>query len=168
MNRDAVSDIARRHKELERPGAVSDDVDIERARRKAEEEQARDLWIRLGRECKEYCNYYNAEIGTTRLFCEVHDDTIVVRSPVDQQNTVALSRTLGDFHAGTLIAHHYRYPSRASDFTIGLRLVNDGGLTLTYEGRDMSPEDLVLKLLNSYTEELVRLLTRATPDSPKA
>ena len=168
MNREAVSDIARRHKELERPGAVSDDADIERARRKAEEEEARDLWIRLGRECQEYCEYYNAEIGTSRLFCEVHDDTIVVRSPVDQQNTVALSRTMGAFHAGTLIAHHYRYPSRASDLTVGLRPVNDGGLTLTSEGQDISPEDLVLKLLNSYTEELVQLLTRATPDSPKA
>jgi hypothetical protein len=168
MNRDAVSDIARRHKELERAGVVSDDADIERARRKAEEEQARDLWIRLGRECQEYCDYYNAEIGTTRLSCDVHDDTIVVRSTVDQQNTVVLSRTLGAFHAGTLIAHHYRYPSRAPDLTVGLRPVNNEGLTLTYEGQDMSPEDLVLKLLNGYTEELVQLLTRATPDSPKA
>lgn len=168
MNRDAVSGIARRHQELQRAGAASDEADIERARRKAEEEQARDLWVRLGRECQEYCDYYNAEIGTTRLSCEVHDDTIVVRSPVDQQNTVALSRTAGAFHAGTLIAHHYRYPSRASDLTVGLRPVNDDGLTLTYEGQDMSPEDLVLNLLNGYTEELVQLLTRSTPDSSKA
>jgi hypothetical protein len=151
MNRDAVSAVARRHKELQRAGASSDELEIERARRKAEEEQARDLWVQLGRECQEYCDYYNAEIGTTRLFCEVHDDTIVVRSPVDQQNTMALSRTLGAFHAGTLIAHHYRYPSRASDLTLGLRPVHDDGLTLTCDGQDMSPEDLVLKLFYGYT-----------------
>jgi hypothetical protein len=168
MNRDAVSAIARRHKELRRAGAAPDEAELERARQKAEEEQARDLWIRLGRECQEYCDYYNAEIGTTRLFCEVHDDAIVVRSPVDQQNTVALSRTPGAFHAGTLIAHHYRYPSRASDLTVGLRPGSDDRLTLTYEDQDMSPEDLVLNLLNGYTEELVHLLIRATPHSPKA
>jgi len=57
---------------------------------------------------------------------------------------------------------------RASDLTVGLRPVTNGRLTLTYEGQDISPEDLVLKLLNSYTEELVHLLTRPTPDSPKA
>src|SRR4051812_17830353 len=133
MNRDAVSDIARRHRELERAGA-SDDAEMARARQETEERQARDLWTQLGRGGQEYCDYYNTEIGAVRLFCEVHDDTIVVRSPVDAQNTVALSRTPGAFHAGTFIAHHYRYPSRASDLTVGLRRIDDDALTLTHDG----------------------------------
>jgi hypothetical protein len=166
MNRDAVSEVARRHKELERLGAAGDDAAIERARQEIEEQQARDLWAQLGRECLDYCDYYNSEIGNARLFCEVHDDTIVVRSLVDQQNTVALSRSPGAFHSGTLIAHHYRYPTRASDLTIGLR-VHDDALTLTYDGEDLTPEALVLKLLNGYTEELAHLLTRRPPDAAK-
>jgi hypothetical protein len=166
MNREAVSEVARRHKELERAGSVSDDAALERARRKAEEQQARNLWARLAQECQDYCEYYNAEIGTARLACEVHDDTIVVRSQVDPQNTVALSRAAGAFHAGTLTAHHYRYPSRATDLRVEIqRRDNDDALTLTYDGHDLSPEDLVTKLLNDYTEELAHLLTRQASDS---
>lgn len=154
MNQDAVKEIARRHQQLERVAAVSDDAEVELAQRKAEEEEARDLWGRLGRECQEYCDYYNGAIGEVRVFCELHDDTIVVRSHADSQNTVVLSRTPGAIHAGTLTGHRYRYPRPAAELPVGLR-VNDHSLTLTYEGQELSPADLVLRLLSSYTEELV-------------
>jgi hypothetical protein len=154
MNRDTVSEIARAHKELENHIA-SDDTAVETIRRNAEAEEARKLWIQLGRECTEYCDYYNAEMGAARIFCEVHDDTIVVRSHLNPQNTVTLSRTPGAFHEGMLAAHRYHYPARAADLPVSVRRVAGGTLALTHEGQDMSAEDLVLKLLEGYTRELV-------------
>jgi hypothetical protein len=154
MNRDTVSEIARAHKQLENHLA-SDDTAIETVRRNAEAEEARKLWIQLGRECTEYCDYYNAAMGAARIFCEIHDDTIVVRSHLNPQNTVTLSRTPGAFHERMLAAHRYHYPARAADLPVGVRRGASGALTLTLEGQELSPEDLVLKLLETYTKELI-------------
>jgi hypothetical protein len=56
---------------------------------------------------------------------------------------------------GSLAAHRYHYPGRAADLPVGVRKAPGGALALTHEGQDMSPEDLVLRLLESYTKELV-------------
>jgi hypothetical protein len=155
MNKDTVSEIARAHRYLEELRLVPQDAAIQTVRRNEEAAHARELWIQLGRECTEYCTYYNAAMGAARIFCEIHDDTIVVRSHLDPQNTVTLSRTPGSFHEGMLTAHRYHYPGRAADLPVGVRRAPGGALTLTHEGQDMSPEDLVLGLLESYTKELV-------------
>jgi hypothetical protein len=155
MNKDRVSDIARAHKHLEKLRLVPQDAAIQTVRRNEEMAHARELWNELGRECTEYCAYYNAAMGAARIFCEIHDDTIVIRSHLDPQNTVTLSRTPGTFHEGMLAAHRYHYPLRAADLPVGVRKTPRGALVLTHEGQDMSPEDFVLRLLESYTKELV-------------
>jgi hypothetical protein len=155
MNKDTVDEIARAHKQLEELRLVPQDTASETVRRNAEAEAAKELWILLGKECTEYCSYYNGAMGAPRIFCEIHDDTIVVRSHQDPQNTVTLSRTPGPFHEGMLAAHRYHYPSRAADLPVGVRRMAGGVLSLTYKSEDMRPEDLILRLLEDYTKELI-------------
>jgi hypothetical protein len=153
MKREAVEAIARAHQEVER-GRRDGELD-EPALRDTEIAAARELWTRLAQECREYCDYYNAAIGVPRIFCEVHEDTIVVRSHADVQNTVTLSRTAGAFHSGMVVAHRYRYPGQAVDLPIAVHAVVGRPVTLTFEGEELPVDDFVLKLLKRYTEELV-------------
>ncbi len=157
MDKQKVGEIASRHRQLQEEQHGSDDKKALAAQHDEEMRKTNELWKQLGEECQEFCSCYNDAMGTQRVYCELHVDTIVIRSKGDPQNTVTLNRTLpGPFHAVTLGAHRYRYPARAADLPVGFSHGPGNAITLTYAGEDISPENLVLRLLSNFTEELTR------------
>ena len=131
--------------------------------RHAESDSARDtearaiekLWRDIAEECAAYCAAYNAAFGTIRILSEVHADTVVVRSQPDQQDTVVFHRTHAtDTHTGNLAVHRYHYPTHPVDLPVGLRRTPAGAVTLTHLDEEVTPEELVLKVLSAFTEQL--------------
>ncbi len=157
MDKKKVDEIASRHRQLQVEEHGSDDRNALAAQHDEEMRKTNELWKQLGEECQEFCSCYNAAMGTQRIYCELHVDTIVIRSQDDPQNTVTLNRTLpGPFHPVTLGAHRYHYPARAADLPVGSSHGPGNVIALTYAGEDVSPEDLILQLLSNFTEELAR------------
>ena len=156
MDRGKVEQIARDHKELALGSDLREHRDTDIAR--GEEARALEkLWQQVERECAEYCASYNDAFGAVRILSDVHADTVVVRSQPDQQNTVVFRRTLpSDTHPGSVEAHHYHSPAHPVDLPVGLRQTARDTLTLTHRDQDVTPEDLVLELLSTFTEQLAR------------
>lgn len=155
MDKNKVGQIARDHKELAEGHDLREHPDTDAACR--EEARALDqLWQQIEHECAEYCAAYNEAFGAVRIRSEVHADTVVVRSQPDQQDTLVFRRTVPSRgHPGSFEAHRYHYPAHPVDLPVGLRPTS-GALTLTHRDQDVTPGDLVLELLSTYTEQLAR------------
>ena len=154
MDATRVGQLAREHKALAARPELRDQPDTEAAR---EEAQALvRLLNQLGLECAEYCAAYNEGFGSIRVRSEAHAETVIVRSQLDQQDTIVFRRTHASHgHSGNLEVHRYHYPEHPVDLPVGLRR-SPGTLTITYRDRDVTPADLVLELLNTFTEQLAR------------
>jgi hypothetical protein len=156
MDRNKVEQLARNHKQLAQGSDLREHADTDAARN----EEARafeQLWQQIERECAEYCASYNDVFGAVRVHFEAHTDTVVIRSHPDQQDTLVFRRTLqSDAHLGRIEAHRYHYPAHPVDLPVSLRRTAHGALTLTHRDNDVTPEDLVLELLSTFSEQLAR------------
>jgi hypothetical protein len=167
MDRSKVEQIARDHKELAQGSDLREHHDTDIARR--EEARALEkLWQQIERECADYCASYNNAFGAVRILSDVHADTIVVRSQPDQQDTLVFRRTLpSDAHPGRVEAHRYHSPAQPLDLPVSLRQTAPDTLTLTHRDQDVTPEDLVLELLSTFTEQLARAERRRTSSAAR-
>src|SRR5262245_49177658 len=93
MDTARVEQLARDHRELSQRRDVRDQFDTEAARR-AETKALEDLLHVISRECAEYCESYNKAFGDARVRSEAHGETVVIRSQLDQQDTIVFRRTL--------------------------------------------------------------------------
>ena len=151
MDTNKVREVARNHKVLSERRATQvsggDTTGVE-TRALAE------VWERIQQECAQYCEAYNNAFGAERIRAEPHADSVVVRSQLDQQDTVVFHRVSpsGTHHAG-LEVHRYHYGQPPISAPVDLRLV-DGHMRLTYQERDVAPETLVFDTLNTFAEQL--------------
>jgi hypothetical protein len=155
MDKTKVMQIARAHTELvtARVLAPRDLV----AARAAEAQTLEGLFHELERECQEYCSAYNEAFGDGRLRCEVHAETVVVRSQRYPQDTFVFERKLpSGSHTADVKAHRYHYPAPPEHPPVGLRRTGNGALTLTFAGQDIPISELVFELLTAFTEQLAR------------
>jgi hypothetical protein len=156
MDATRVGQLAREHKALAGHSDLRDQLDTEAARRE-EAKALEQLLHQLGLECAEYCAAYNEAFGSTRVRAEAHAETVIVRSQLDQQDTIVFRRTLpSPGHSGTLEVHRYHYPEHPVDVPVGLKRAPGNTLTITYRDHDVTPADLVLDLLTGFTEQLAR------------
>lgn len=162
MDKAKVIEIARRHQQVLTASALPD---VSAGTLSNEDIFRRDIdsiWSRLADECKEFCSTYNDVMQTHYLYCDVHSDTIVVRWSKDLQDTLTFSRTPGiALHGGHIESHRYSSHAPNERLPVSCRIA-DGALRLTYEGRDISAEDLVLLLLARFTDQLTRERERAS------
>jgi hypothetical protein len=156
MDRNRVEQLARDHRELAQRRDRREELDTDAARR--EEAIALDqLLHQIERECTEYCASYNEAFGAPRVRSEPHAETVVVRSQLDQQDTVVFRRTHASHsHSGTIEVHRYHYPEQPVDLPVGLKRVGAGPLTLSYRDRTVTPAALVLEVLSTFTEQIAR------------
>lgn len=117
-------------------------------------QQVDTCWHQLGDECNAFCEAYNHAFGSTRLYCQRHADTIVVRSSDDPQETVTFTRTsLTNPHGGHISAH--RYSSHAAPVDLAIEgHVAANTFVLTADGRPITPADAALLLLERFTDDL--------------
>jgi hypothetical protein len=160
MNKDKVEQVAREHKLLAEPLEPPKHLDTHAAQ--VDEARALDqLWGQVERESAAYCASYNEAFGASRIWSEVHPNTVVVRAELGQQDTLVFCRTVPTpAHPGRVEAHRYHYPERPVDLAVGLRRTTAGTLTLTYLDQDKTPEDFVLELLSIFGEQLARAEAR--------
>jgi hypothetical protein len=97
MDATRVGQLAREHKALAGHSDLRDQLDTEAARRE-EAKALEQLLHQLGLECAEYCAAYNEAFGSTRVRAEAHAETVIVRSQLDQQDTIVFRRTLPLHH----------------------------------------------------------------------
>jgi hypothetical protein len=156
MDASRVEQLARDHKALENRFDLRDQLDTEAARR--EESKALDAFLhQIAVECEQYCAAYNEAFGGIRVRSEAHAETVVVRSALDQQDTIVFRRTHPSHgHAGSLEVHRYHYPEQPVDLPVGLRRAAANRLTLTFRDQDTTPADLVLELLSTFSEQIAR------------
>jgi hypothetical protein len=156
MEKTKVMQIARAHFQLVTSQGVLAPRDADAARA-AEAQTLDSLFHEIERECQEYCSAYNEAFGDGRLRCEVHSETVVVRSQQYPQDTFVFERKLpSGSHAADVKAHRYHYPAPPEHPPVGLRRGGNGALTLTFAGQDVQISDLVFDLLTAFTEQLVR------------
>jgi hypothetical protein len=160
MDKTIVEQIAREHRAVAAGRDDREHPDSHDAR--VDEARALDLlWQEIGRQCADFCASYNDAFGAQRIRSEVHADTVVVRSLPDQQDTLVFRRHVAsDAHRGTIEAHRYHYPAHPVDLPVGLTPAGGDALALTYRDQQITPEDLVLQLLVTFTEELARAQRR--------
>ena len=156
MDASRVEQLARDHKALENRTDLRDQLDTEAARR--EETKALDEFLhQIAVECEQYCTAYNQVFGTVRVRSEAHAETVVVRSQLDQQDTIVFRRTHPSHdHSGNIEVHRYHYPEQPVDLPVGLKRGAANRLTLTYRDQDLTPADLVLELLSTFSEQIAR------------
>jgi hypothetical protein len=168
MDKTKVEQIAREHRDI---AARRDDREYpDTATARLEEAQALEqLWHEIEQQCADFCAAYNHAFGALRIRSELHGDTVVVRSLPDQQDTLVFSRILSPgTHRAGIEAHRYHYPAHPVDLPVGLRPTVGRALTLTYRDQHVTPEDLVLELLSTFTDELARAQRRETPTARAA
>ena len=166
MDREKVAQIAREQKDIAQGRHLRDAPDTEEARRQETHALER-LWEQVVRESTEYCACYNDAYGIQRIRTEAHADTVVIRSLLDQEDTLVFRRTLpSSVQAGHVEVHRYQYPTRPVDLPVALKHTPEG-LALTYRGQDIAPADLVLELLSRFTEQLARAEQRSTRQAPR-
>jgi hypothetical protein len=152
MDNVLVGTIARKHRALRdslRRHADSTADPHEHVRQQLEVQ-----WSQLAAECEAFCQAYNAAFGGERIYCQPHDDAIVVRSIDDPQETVTLTRTPpGSAHQSHIAAHRYSLHAPPADLPLSAEVVGDA-VTLTIDGRLTTPAEAVLILLERFTDEI--------------
>ena len=156
MDAAKVGQVARRHKELAAnrgPGIL---LETETARQQ-EVGALNELFKGVQRECDLYCMSYNEAFGTTRVRVEAHSDTVVIRSPMNAEDTLVFYRVSPtQTHAGRIEARRYHYGEQPVHLPVDVRRTEDATLTVTLRGRDVQPAELVFDLLSTFTEHLAR------------
>ena len=153
MDESRVAEIAIRHRALQvdtqAQHAIGDGPGREAVR-----QQVDACWQQLADECGVFCDAYNQAFGAGRIYCQRHEDTIVVRSSDDPQETVTFTRTsLSSSQGGHIEAH--RYSSHAAPVHLPVEGHVEGhAFTLLREGTPITPADAVLLLLEQFTELL--------------
>jgi hypothetical protein len=161
MNKSRIEQLARDHKDLAEGRRLREQPDTDAARQAEIQALAR-LWDELERECAAYCDCYNQAFGAARLREERHPDTIVVRSQLQQEDTLVFRRALpSESHRANLEGHRYHYGAHPVDLPIAITHGDSGSLMLTYDGQDISAEELVLQVLGAFSEQLARAERRS-------
>jgi hypothetical protein len=156
MDAAKVDQIARQHRTLATSGGPGAVLETESARRH-EAEALRRLFRTVEGECEAYCTSYNDAFGATRVRLEAHSDTLVIRSHLDQQDTLVFHCVVpSDTHAGRIEVHRYHYGEQPVHLPVDVRRTSGDGLSLTLRGRDVAATELVLDLLTTFTEHLAR------------
>ena len=151
-----VAQIARKHRALVAspgPGAL---LEAEAARHE-EAEALNGLFSEIETECDAYCLSYNDAFGETRVRTEPHSNTIVIRSQLDQEDTLVFQRVAPSHtHGGRIEARRYHYGEQPVHLPVDVRRTEERRLTLTLRGRDVAAAELVLDLLTTFSEHLAR------------
>ena len=151
-----VDQIARQHRKLATTGGPGTVLETDIARRH-EAEALNRLFRAVEGECAAYCTSYNDAFGATRVRFEAHGDTVVIRSDVDQQDTLVFHYVVpSDTHPGRIEARRYHYGEQPVHLPVDVRRTADDGLSLTLRGRDVTATELVLDLLTTFTEHIAR------------
>jgi uncharacterized glyoxalase superfamily protein PhnB len=159
-----VDQIARRHRELAATGGPGTGLETEIARRR-EAEALNRLFRAVEGECEAYCTFYNDAFGATRVRWEAHGDTVVIRSHLDQQDTLVFHCVVpSDTHPGRIEARRYHYREEPVHLPVDVRRTADEGLSLTLRGRDVAATELVFDLLTTFTEHIARAERAAGAD----
>jgi len=161
MDRLQVSEIAMRHRARSgRPDAIrgADSVIEEQIRGQVDA-----LWMQLGAECVAFCDAYNAAYGADRVYCQPHDDAIVVRSADEPQETVTFTRfPHGSIDRSHLAAHRYSLSAAPVDIPLETHVANRT-VFLRLDGRIVNASDLVLAILERFTGELSTQVASTLP-----
>ena len=156
MDAAKVGEIARKHRELTTspgPGAL---LEAEAARHEEAEAMNR-LFSQIQAECDAYCRSYNDAFGAIRVRMEPHGDTVVIRSQLDQEDTLVFSRVAAShIKGGRIDARRYHYREQPVHLPVDVRRTDARILTLTLRGRDVTAAELVLDLLTTFSEHIAR------------
>jgi hypothetical protein len=151
-----VDQIARRHRELAATGGTGAVLETDSARRH-EAAALNGLFREIESECEAYCTSYNEAFGATRVRLEAHSDTLVIRSHLDQEDTLVFHRVApSDTRPGRIEARRYHYREQPVHLPVHIRRTPDENLSLTLRGRDVAATELVLDLLTTFTEHIAR------------
>ena len=159
-----VNQIARQHKELATTAGPGTLLQSDVARRQ-EADLLKRLFREIQHECEAYCTFYNDAFGATRVRSEAHGDTVVIRSHLDQQDTLVFHCVVpSETHAGRIEARRYHYREQPVHLPVDIRRTDDEGVTLTLNRREVTAAEMVLDLLTTFTEHIVRTESAATSD----
>ena len=150
-----VAQIARKHREL--ATSSGPDALLEETARQEEAEALNGLFSEIETECDAFCRSYNDAFGATRVRMEPHGDTIVIRSQLDQEDTLVFLR-VAPTHAqgGRIEARRYHYGEQPVHLPVDVRRTEVRRLMLTLRGRDVAAAELALDLLTTFSEHLAR------------
>ena len=88
---------------------------------------------------------------------EPHGDTIVIRSQLDQEDTLVFLRVAATHtQGGRIEARRYHYGEQPVHLPVDVRRTEARRLMLTLRGRDVAAAELVLDLLTTFSEHLAR------------
>jgi len=150
-----VAQIARKNREL--ATSLGPDALLEEAARHEEAEALNGLFSELETECGAFCQSYNAAFGETRVRTEPHGDTIVIRSQLDQEDTLVFLRVAPSLtQGGRVEARRYHYGEQPVHLPVDVRRTETRRLMLTLRGRDVAAAELALDLLTTFSEHLAR------------
>ena len=150
-----VAQIARKHKEL--ATSSGPDALLEEAARQEEAEALNSLFSELETECNAFCRSYNDAFGETRVRTEPHGDTIVIRSQLDQQDTLVFLRVAPSHtQGGRIEARRYHYGEQPVHLPVDVRRTETRRLMVTLRGHDVAAAELALDLLTTFSEHLAR------------
>jgi hypothetical protein len=150
-----VAQIARKHREL--ASSLGPDALLEEAARQKETEALNSLFSEIRTECDAFCRSYNDAFGETRVRTEPHGDTIVIRSQLDQQDTLVFLRVAPSHtQGGRIEARRYHYGEQPVHLPVDVRRTETRRLMVTLRGRDVAAAELALDLLTTFSEHLAR------------
>jgi hypothetical protein len=156
MDSTKVAQIARKHRELVTSLGPGAPLEAEAARHE-EAEALNGLFSEIETECDAYCRSYNDAFGEARLRMEPHGDTIVIRSQLDQEDTLVFRRVAPSHtQGGRIEAHRYHYREQPVHLPVDVRRTEQRRLMLTLRGRDVAAAELVLDLLTTFSEHIAR------------
>jgi hypothetical protein len=155
MDPTKVAQIARKHREL--ATSSRPDVLLEETARQEEAAALNGLFSEIETECDAFCRSYNDAFGETRVRMEPHGDTIVIRSQLDQEDTLVFLR-IAPTHtqSGRIEARRYHYGEQPVHLPVDVRRTEARRLMLTLRGRDVAAAELALDLLTTFSEHLAR------------
>ena len=150
-----VAQIARKHREL--ASSLGPDALLEEAARQKETEALNSLFSEIRIECDAFCRSYNDAFGETRVRTEPHGDTIVIRSQLDQHDTLVFLRVAPSHtQGGRIEARRYHYGEQPVHLPVDVRRTETRRLMVTLRGRDVAAAELALDLLTTFSEHLAR------------
>ena len=168
MDAAKVAAIARKHRELSTspgPGAL---LEAEAARQE-EAEALNRLFREIEAECDAYCRSYNDAFGETRVRSEPHGETVVIRSQLDQEDTLVFHRIApGQDKGGRIEARRYHYREQPVHLPVDVRRTEERILMLTLRGRDVAAAELVLDLLTTFSEHIARTESASRREDPSS
>jgi hypothetical protein len=150
-----VAQIAQKHRQL--ATSLGPDALLEEAARQEEAEALNRLFRELETECDAFCQSYNDAFGQTRVRMEPHGDTIVIRSQLDQEDTLVFLRVASTHtQGGRIEARRYHYGEQPVHLPVDVRRTEARRLMLTLRGRDVAAAEVALDLLTTFSEHLAR------------